>query len=234
MSTALPEPPPVDARTARLVRLCEVWGKVRYLHPWVVGGAVDWDAALMAALPSALAAETDDDAAAAVRVMLEALHDPATRVEHGAEATPPAAELPKVYPATTKPDPSRIVFLTSTAAGVPDLAPRHQAAAARAHGPRVPPPRRRHRLRRPRSPGEGRRRRHGSQTAGANGDVTNLSLPGGLFVSFRGHDVRHADGRQLQRVGLRPDVEVRPTLEGIRAGRDEVLERALAFLDATK
>ena len=70
----------------------------------------------------------------------------------------------------------------------------------------------------------------GSQTAGANGDVTNLSLPGGLYVSFSGHDVRHADGRQLQRVGLVPDVQVRPTLYGIRAGRDEVLDRALAYL----
>ena len=70
----------------------------------------------------------------------------------------------------------------------------------------------------------------GSQTAGANGDVTNLVLPGGLYVRFSGHDVRHADGRQLQRVGLVPDVEVKPTIAGIRAGRDEVLERALAFL----
>src|ERR1700728_4655184 len=70
----------------------------------------------------------------------------------------------------------------------------------------------------------------GSQTAGANGDVTELSLPGGLFVHFSGHDVRHADGRQLQRVGLVPDVPVRPTIAGLRAGRDEVLERATLFL----
>jgi C-terminal processing protease CtpA/Prc len=74
----------------------------------------------------------------------------------------------------------------------------------------------------------------GSQTAGANGDVTNLALPGGLYVSFSGHDVRHADGRQLQRTGLVPDVPVHPTLEGIRAGRDEVLERAIAFIRTGK
>jgi C-terminal processing protease CtpA/Prc len=70
----------------------------------------------------------------------------------------------------------------------------------------------------------------GSQTAGANGDVTNLSLPGGLLVGFTGHDVRHVDGRKLQRVGLTPQVEVRPTIAGIRAGRDEVLARALEYL----
>lgn len=71
----------------------------------------------------------------------------------------------------------------------------------------------------------------GSPTAGANGDVTNFSLPGGLWVSFTGHDVRHADGRQLQRVGIVPDVPVTPTIRGIREGRDEVLDRALAWLD---
>ncbi len=52
----------------------------------------------------------------------------------------------------------------------------------------------------------------GSQTAGTNGDVTYLSLPGGIYVRFSGHDVRHADGRQLQRAGLVPAIEVRPTL----------------------
>jgi len=70
----------------------------------------------------------------------------------------------------------------------------------------------------------------GSPTAGANGDVTRLVLPGGLAVGFTGHDVRHIDGRQLQRVGLVPDVEVRPTLAGIRVGQDEVLARALQYL----
>jgi C-terminal processing protease CtpA/Prc len=70
----------------------------------------------------------------------------------------------------------------------------------------------------------------GSPTMGANGDVTTVALVAGMYATFTGHDVRHADGRQLQRVGLQPDVVVRPTLAGIRAGRDEVLERALALL----
>jgi hypothetical protein len=70
----------------------------------------------------------------------------------------------------------------------------------------------------------------GSPTAGANGDITGTTLPGGIYVSFSGHDVRHADSRQLQRLGLVPDVPVAPTIAGIRAGRDEVLERALRYL----
>jgi len=70
----------------------------------------------------------------------------------------------------------------------------------------------------------------GSPTAGANGDISYLPLPGGLRLRFTGHDVRHADGRQLQNVGLVPDVVVRPTLAGVRAGRDEVLEMAVQHL----
>jgi C-terminal processing protease CtpA/Prc len=70
----------------------------------------------------------------------------------------------------------------------------------------------------------------GSATAGANGDVTRFVLPGGVTVGFTGHDVRHSDGRQLQKVGLTPHVEVSPTIRGIREGKDEVLERALRFV----
>ena len=73
----------------------------------------------------------------------------------------------------------------------------------------------------------------GSQTMGANGDVTVFTLPGNISISFTGHDVRHADGRQLQRVGLQPQVVVTPTIAGIRAGRDEVLEVALQHVGGT-
>ena len=71
----------------------------------------------------------------------------------------------------------------------------------------------------------------GSPTAGANGDVTTVLLPGGAQMGFSGHAVRHADGRQLQRLGLQPDVPVQPTIAGLRAGRDEVLEQALRYLE---
>jgi C-terminal processing protease CtpA/Prc len=70
----------------------------------------------------------------------------------------------------------------------------------------------------------------GSPTTGSNGDVTTLVVPGGIVIGFTGHDVRHANGRQLQRVGLIPEIRVDPTIAGIRAGRDEVLGRAVAYL----
>jgi C-terminal processing protease CtpA/Prc len=72
----------------------------------------------------------------------------------------------------------------------------------------------------------------GSPTAGANGQITTVSLPGGLTVGFTGQEVTWPDGRQLQRIGLVPDVRAAPTVAGIRAGRDEVLEAALRALRA--
>jgi C-terminal processing protease CtpA/Prc len=73
----------------------------------------------------------------------------------------------------------------------------------------------------------------GSPTNGANGDVTNLVLPGGIYVSFSGQGVSHADGRQLQRLGVQPHIRVEPTIKGIREARDEVLEAAMKFLDSS-
>jgi len=70
----------------------------------------------------------------------------------------------------------------------------------------------------------------GTPSAGANGDLREVVLPGNVHVWYSGLEVRHADGRQLQRVGVQPHILVAPTVAGLRAGRDEVLERALAFL----
>ncbi|HKY44219.1 MAG TPA: S41 family peptidase [Pyrinomonadaceae bacterium] len=70
----------------------------------------------------------------------------------------------------------------------------------------------------------------GTPTAGANGDITFMVLPGNLQVTFSGHDVRHADGRQLQRVGIQPTIRVAPTIRGLIEKRDEVLERAVKYL----
>ena len=70
----------------------------------------------------------------------------------------------------------------------------------------------------------------GSHSSGADGNITYTCLPGNVAVSFSGMGVRHADGRQLQRKGIQPDIHVEPTIAGIVAGRDEVLEAAIGFL----
>ena len=67
----------------------------------------------------------------------------------------------------------------------------------------------------------------GSPTSGANGDIVSLPLPGGLMTYFSGIGIFYPDGTPTQTVGVRLDIEVLPTAEGLQAGRDEVLERAL-------
>jgi C-terminal processing protease CtpA/Prc len=63
----------------------------------------------------------------------------------------------------------------------------------------------------------------GTPTVGADGNVTDFSLPGGLWPYFSGASVRWPDGRQTQRIGLQPDVRVEPTAQDIARGKDVVL-----------
>ena len=66
----------------------------------------------------------------------------------------------------------------------------------------------------------------GRPTAGTNGNVASFVTPSGFRVSFTGMRVTRHDGRSPHHlVGVEPDVALAPTLAGVRAGRDEVLER---------
>jgi C-terminal processing protease CtpA/Prc len=67
----------------------------------------------------------------------------------------------------------------------------------------------------------------GSQTAGADGNVTQVAIPGGYEAWFSGLGVLYPDGGQTQRTGIRVDVQVKPTIAGLKEGKDEVLEKAL-------
>ena len=71
----------------------------------------------------------------------------------------------------------------------------------------------------------------GSQTSGANGNVVNVLLPGGLKTRFSSLGVYYPDGTQTQRIGIVPDIEIRPTIRGIREGRDELLEKAIEIIN---
>lgn len=67
----------------------------------------------------------------------------------------------------------------------------------------------------------------GSTTAGADGNVSPIDLPGGERTNISGIGVFYPDKRPTQRIGIVPDITLTPTREGIRDGRDELLERAL-------
>jgi C-terminal processing protease CtpA/Prc len=68
----------------------------------------------------------------------------------------------------------------------------------------------------------------GSTTAGADGNVSPIPLPGGINSMISGIGVFYPDRTPTQQIGIVPDLEIRPTVEGIRAGRDEVLEEAVS------
>lgn len=67
----------------------------------------------------------------------------------------------------------------------------------------------------------------GSTTAGADGNVSEIVLPGGLKTLISGLGVYYPDGSPTQRVGIIPDIVVTPTINGIKNNRDELLERAI-------
>jgi C-terminal processing protease CtpA/Prc len=70
----------------------------------------------------------------------------------------------------------------------------------------------------------------GQQTAGTNGNINPFELPGGYQVRWTGMRVRKHDGAQHHIIGIQPDVPVERTIDGVRAGRDEVLQTALEVL----
>jgi C-terminal processing protease CtpA/Prc len=71
----------------------------------------------------------------------------------------------------------------------------------------------------------------GSTTAGADGNVSDIELPGGISTMISGIGVYYPDGRETQRIGIVLDIEVKPTIEGVKMGRDEVLERAIEYIN---
>ena len=70
----------------------------------------------------------------------------------------------------------------------------------------------------------------GSQTAGADGNVSLITFPGNYKTFMSGIGVYYPDGRETQRVGIVPDVEIKPTIEGLKLNRDEVLEKAIQVI----
>jgi hypothetical protein len=67
----------------------------------------------------------------------------------------------------------------------------------------------------------------GSTTAGADGNVSEIYLPGNVRTMISGIGVYYPDGKETQRVGIVPDIRMEPTIAGILEGRDELLEKAI-------
>lgn len=70
----------------------------------------------------------------------------------------------------------------------------------------------------------------GSTTAGANGNLSDIYLPGAIRTMISGVGIYFPDGKETQRAGIQPDAVVLPTIKGIAEGRDELLETAIQLV----
>ena len=70
----------------------------------------------------------------------------------------------------------------------------------------------------------------GSQTAGADGDVTRIQLPYASF-NITGAGICYPDGTNAQRNGVKIDMLVEPSAEGLKHGVDEQLQAAINYLN---
>lgn len=71
----------------------------------------------------------------------------------------------------------------------------------------------------------------GSQTSGADGDISEVSLLGGITTAFSGIGIYYPDGTETQRIGIQPDVLIKPTIKGVTEGRDELMEKAIQIIN---
>lgn len=71
----------------------------------------------------------------------------------------------------------------------------------------------------------------GSTTAGADGNVSMFYLPGGLYTMISGIGIYYPDGKETQGIGIVPDIKVKPSIEGIKNGRDELMEKAIEVIN---
>src|SRR5262245_2468430 len=78
------------SHVARLFALGKLWGKVKLFHPYLATRDIDWDAALIGALPKARDAKSAEEYRAAIDAMLAALGDPETYTSIRAARTPAA------------------------------------------------------------------------------------------------------------------------------------------------
>jgi hypothetical protein len=74
----------------------------------------------------------------------------------------------------------------------------------------------------------------GGTTAGADGNVSTIMLPGNIRTMISGIGVYYPDGTETQRVGIIPDIEMHPTIKGIRNGEDELMNKAIELISNSK
>jgi C-terminal processing protease CtpA/Prc len=74
----------------------------------------------------------------------------------------------------------------------------------------------------------------GSQTAGADGDIAEIWLPGRMLTYISSISVLDRDGNNTQQIGIIPKIIVTPSVEDIREGNDAVLNYVMKLLREDK
>jgi len=74
----------------------------------------------------------------------------------------------------------------------------------------------------------------GSQTAGTDGDIKRLNLPGGYKFVFTGNAIFDLNGERTQRIGIKPDIKFNPSAADLVFRNDALMEKALEYLSEKK
>lgn len=70
----------------------------------------------------------------------------------------------------------------------------------------------------------------GSKTAGSDGNISFLDLPGNIYTSFSGTGIFYPDDTHTQRIGIKIDEILEPTIEDVKLGKDRLLSRAIDII----
>jgi C-terminal processing protease CtpA/Prc len=71
----------------------------------------------------------------------------------------------------------------------------------------------------------------GEQTAGADGDLKTMSLPGGYTFDFTGNAIFYPDGTEAQKKGVKINIPVELTKENYSKGVDLMLQTAIGLIE---
>jgi len=71
----------------------------------------------------------------------------------------------------------------------------------------------------------------GEQSEGVNGNINPFKILGDYTIWWTGMKVTNPEGSQFLCLGITPDVIVEKTIEGIKQGKDEFLEKAIEIIN---
>lgn len=71
----------------------------------------------------------------------------------------------------------------------------------------------------------------GQPSSGTNGNINYMILPAGYRIAYTGMLTKNTDGSKHHLNGVIPDIPVKPTLKGIKAGEDQILNKAIELAE---